>query len=92
MNALKLAWHISRHHNTPVTNQRLARFCEKNKTKSEVTTEPYLFEDGKKYFNITYYFDNGGWIEAELQAGDENQGYTVADHFQVADYRLEGGN
>jgi hypothetical protein len=84
MKASTIQWHLAR------DNQiSLHKFCEKNRTKQEVTTKPYLFEDGNSYFNITYYFDNGGWIEVELQAGDEKRGYTVADHFQVADYRLE---
>lgn len=79
-----IQWHLAR------DNQlALQKFCQNNKTRSEVTTEPYLYEDGNKYFNITYWFDNGGWIEVELQAGDDKRGYTVADHFQVADYRLE---
>lgn len=83
MKASTIQWHLAR------DNQiSLHKFCEKNRTKQEVTTKPYLFEDGNSYFNITYYFDNGGWIEVELQAGD-TKSYTVADHFQVADYRLE---
>ncbi len=83
MKASTIQWHLARDNQV-----KLAKFCEKHRTKQEVTTKPYLFEDGNSYFNITYYFDNGGWIEVELQAGD-TKSYTVADHFQVADYRLE---
>ena len=79
-----IKWHLARDNRV-----QLARFCEKHRTHQEVTTKPYLFEDGNSYFNITYYFDNGGWIEVELQAGDAKS-YSVDDHFQVADYRLEG--
>lgn len=81
MTASKIQWHLAR------DNQlSLARFCEKNRVK-QMASE--VFEvDGKKYFNITYHFDNMGFIKAELRAGDEQRGYTVADHFQVVDYEL----
>lgn len=85
MKASTIQWHLARDNQV-----ELARFLGKNCTHQEVTTKPYLFTDGNSYFAITYFFDNGGWVEAEMQAGDANGGYTVADHFQVADYRLEG--
>ena len=83
MKASTMAWHLARDNQT-----QLHKFCSKNRTKQEVTTQPYLFKDGNSYFNITYYFNNGGWVEIELLAGD-TKSYTVADHFQVVDYILE---
>lgn len=69
-----MRWHLAR------DNQiKLARFCESNK----VTSSTKLFDDT---FNITYEFDNGSYIEAELLRGKEDQGFTVADHFQVISY------
>lgn len=68
-----MRWHLARDNQT-----KLAKFCESNKVKSDVK----LFDDT---FNITYEFDNNGSIEVELLRGKE-QGYSVADHFQVVDY------
>lgn len=69
-----LQWHLARDN-----CEKLAKFCEQNKTSN--STE--LFDDT---FNIRYEFDNGGYIVAELLRGKENKSYSVVDHFQVVDY------
>ena len=75
-----LQWHLAR------DNQlNLARFCEKHKTSS--STKPHTFNDGEHdFFQMTFQFDNGSFITAELLHGEANKSYTVADHFQVVDY------
>ncbi len=81
MTASKIQWHLAR------DNQlSLHKFCEKNRVKQ--IASPVFEVDGKKYFTITYHFDNMGFVKAELRAGDANRGYTVADHFQVVEYEL----
>ena len=74
MKASTIQWHLARDNQS-----KLARFCEQNKTNS--VTE--LLDD--KYFLLTSFFDNDGYITAELRRGDA-KGYTVADHYQVTDY------
>lgn len=76
----KLSWHLARDN-----HERLATFCGKYWTYQEVTNRYEV--DGKAYFTITYHFDNGGYITAELRAGD-TKSYSVFDHFQVVDYEL----
>jgi len=88
MKASTLAWHIARAKDTPVTNQRLARFCEKNKVSSFAgAPHPQIGRD-EWFFEIEYHFDNGGMITAKLQAGRGNKGYTVADCFEIVNYKL----
>lgn len=74
-----IKWHLAR------DNQlKLARFCEKNAVKHDNRNNTY--KDGKhSYFERTYYFDNEGYITAEMLQGDV-RGYSIADHFQVVDY------
>lgn len=81
MKASTIAWHLARDNCA-----KLARFCEKHKTESHAGIVYRVGNHG--YFDITFKFDNGGYITAELLAGDEFNGYTVADHFQVKDYAL----
>lgn len=76
MKASTIHWHIARD-----SQVRLASFCEKHRIKS--CSEPH----GKKYWLMTSFFDNGGYITAELRKGDEKS-YSVADHYQVVDYSL----
>jgi hypothetical protein len=73
-----LQWHLARDNQV-----KLARFCEKNRVKQEVTDRYEV--GGKGYFALQFDFDNGSYIKAELRAGD-TQSYTIADHFQVIDY------
>lgn len=76
-----MRWHLSRDN-----QQRLAKFCEQYKTRTEQELQAHT--DGKhSYFHLTFFFNNGGFIKAELLHGD-TQGYSVADHFQVVDYSL----
>lgn len=76
-----LIWHLSRDN-----QEKLARFCEKNKVRSEVELNTYK-DDEHSYFQMTFHFNNGGFITAEMLQGDES-GYSVADCFQVVDYAL----
>jgi hypothetical protein len=77
-----IQWHLARDNQT-----KLAKFCEKNKVRT--STELYTANDGEHdYFQITYTFNNGGFITAELLHGESNKGFSVADHFQVVDYAL----
>jgi hypothetical protein len=75
-----IAWHLARDNTL-----KLAKFCEKHRTKQHLK-DRYSIDDAN-YFTLLFEFDNGGYIEAELRAGD-TRSYTVADHFQVVDYRL----
>lgn len=76
-----IKWHLAR------DNQlKLARFCEANKVRSHQELYTLTNEFGS-YFQMTYIFNNGGYIVAELRHGDD-KGYSVADHFQVVDYGL----
>lgn len=70
----KLRWHLARDNQV-----KLARFCQNNGIVTATTLH-------KHTFNITYIFDNGGYIEVELLRGTENKSYSVADHFQVVNY------
>lgn len=81
MKASTIAWHLAR------DNQiKLARFCEHNKIKSEAKL--YTYNDGEhNYWQLTSFFDNGGYITAELLHGD-TKGYSIADYYQVLDYKL----
>lgn len=80
MKSTTIKWHLAR------DNQlSLHKFCETKKVK-QVTTNIYSI-DGDRYFRIMYSFDNKGYIEAELRAGD-TRSYSVADHFQVTSYDL----
>jgi len=69
-----MQWHLARDN-----QDKLAKFCESYKVKSEAV----LFDET---FNIRYEFGNGSFIEAELMRGTHDKGYTVADHFQVVNY------
>jgi hypothetical protein len=81
MKTSTIKWHLAR------DNQlALAKFCEKHKTRSECELNTYK-DDEHEYFQITYHFDNGGYITAELIHGDDRS-YTVADHFQVVNYGM----
>lgn len=80
MKASTIQWHLARDNRLS-----LAKFCS-NKRQYQEFAKQYQV-DGKGYFTIKYYFDNGGHIEAEMLAGDI-RGYTVADHFQVVDYSV----
>lgn len=75
-----MKWHLARDDFV-----KLAKFCEKHKVRNE--TELYAYSDGENnYFHITYLFDNGGFIKAELLQGTKDKGYSVADWFSVVDY------
>lgn len=77
MTSSLLQWHLARDNQA-----KLHTFCAKHKTESETTK--YLGEfDGHKTFNMTFKFDNGGFITAEML-----QGVNISDHFQVVDYGL----
>lgn len=81
MTISKLKWHLARDKQVA-----LSRFCEKHKIRS--STELNTANDGEHdYFQITYTFNNGGFITAELMQGDAKS-YTTADHFQVVEYGL----
>lgn len=70
-----IRWHLAR------DNQiKLYTFCDKNKTRS--STE--LIND--EVFNMTFTFNNGGYITAELLRGKDGVGHTINEHFQVVDY------
>jgi hypothetical protein len=79
MKASTIRWHLARD-----SQSKLASFCSKHKVRSshEYNTAEV---DGKRYWQMTFEFDNGGFITAEMLAGD-TQSYSVADHFQVVDY------
>lgn len=82
MKATTIKWHVARD-----GRQQLARFCEAKKVRSSL--ELYTANDGEHdYFQITYTFDNGGFITAELIHGEVGRGFSVADHFQIVDYAL----
>ncbi len=76
-----IKWHLGRDNQS-----KLAAFCSKFKISS---THKYntASVDGKNYWQMTFNFDNGGFITAEMLHGD-TQSYSVADHFQVVDYDL----
>jgi hypothetical protein len=76
-----IKWHLARDNQV-----KLARFCEKFKVRSshEYNTAQV---DGKNYWQMTFEFNNGGFITAEMLQGDTSS-YSIADHFQVVDYRL----
>lgn len=84
MKASTIRWHLARDNQA-----ELAKFCEKHETRSEQRLNTHKNEDGREYWERTSYFDNGGYITAELLHGGE-VGYTVADHFQVVNYNLGG--
>lgn len=82
MKASTIQWHLAR------DNQiKLAKFCSENKVTSSHRYDTATDMDGKKYWEMTFNFDNGGYITAEMLAGD-TQSYSVADHFQVVDYEM----
>lgn len=74
-----MQWHLARDNQA-----KLAKFCEKHakfRTKKLRTNS-----DGEhEYWQMSYHFDNGSYIEAEMLHGD-TKSYSVADHFQVVDY------
>lgn len=80
MTSSKIRWHLARNNQSS-----LHKFCQKNRVK-QIASKVYQVKD-KKYFTITYYFDNMGFIKAELRAGD-TRSYTVVDHFKIVDYDL----
>lgn len=76
-----MTWHLMRDNRV-----KLAKFCEKHKTRTEQKQNTY--NDGThSYFQLTFFFDNEGFITAELLEGD-TQSYSVADHFQVVKYSV----
>lgn len=81
MQASTIRWHLARDNQA-----KLAAFCAKYKIRSSHKYNTAEI-DGKRYWQMTYEFNNGGFITAELLAGD-TRSYTVADHFQVVDYKL----
>ncbi len=77
-----MRWHLARDNQT-----KLERFCGKNRISQETRTNTY--NDGEHdYFEITYKFDNGSYITAELLHGTLTKSYSISDHFQVVDYAL----
>lgn len=81
MKVSTIQWHLARDNQA-----RLAAFCEKHKVRSSHKYNTAEV-DGKRYWQMTFEFDNGGFITAEMLHGD-TQSYSVADHFQVVDYSL----
>lgn len=77
-----IKWHLARDNRIA-----LAKFCENNRIRSNTKLHTYTDDDGREYWQQTSYFDNGGYITAELLHGDK-LGYLVADYFQVLDYSL----
>lgn len=75
-----IKWHLSRDNQV-----KLSKFCQENAVRHD-NVEPYEVGDAK-YFQHTYHFNNGGFVRAEMRAGD-TKSYSVADHFQVVDYSL----
>lgn len=75
-----MQWHLARDNQV-----KLARFCEKHAVRHD-NVKPYQVGDAS-YFQHTYHFDNGGFVRAEMRAGD-TRSYSIADHFQVVDYSL----
>lgn len=84
MKASTIAWHLARDNYA-----KLARFCEQNRNRVETDTHVYTV-DGNDYWHQTSYFDNGGWIKAELLHGTKDKSYSVADSYAVVDYELGG--
>jgi hypothetical protein len=76
-----MQWHLSRDNCL-----QLSKFCEKHAVKHENETDTFK-HNGMSYFEHTYHFDNGGFIKAEMLQGD-TRSYSVADHFQVVDYKF----
>lgn len=74
-----MQWHLARDNQV-----KLAKFCEANKIRSNHKYNTAEV-DGKHYWQMTFEFDNGSFITAEMLAGDTRI-YSVADHFQVVDY------
>ena len=74
-----LLWHLKR--DGP---EQLSRFCGKHRTRQELTSAS---TDRVGHFYITYHFDNGSHVRAELKRGDV-RGYTTADYFKVVSYAL----
>ncbi len=83
MKASTIKWHLARD-----TQVELARFCEKHRTRSQNELYTHKDDEGSEYWQQTSTFDNGGYITAELLHGDDKRSYSVADHYQVIDYRL----
>lgn len=91
MKASTIHWHLSRAQDTRIGRQRLARFCEKNKSSSfSGAPYPQIGRD-EWFFNIEYHFDNGAMITAQLMAGHGDKGYTVADHFEILEHLTKMG-
>jgi len=81
MKTSTIAWHLARDN-----QEKLAKFCSKNCIEQHPSSDKYIVDDGT-YWQQTYHFDNGGFIRAELRAGD-TKSYSIVDHFQVVDYNL----
>ncbi len=76
-----IQWHLARDNQT-----KLAKFCLSNKLRSSM--ELHTHNDGEHdYFQMTFIFNNGGFIIAEMLHGD-TKSYSTTDHFQVVDYSL----
>lgn len=82
MKASTIQWHLARDN-----QEKLARFCNKNRLHQSRYGDIYKIAENESYFQIMYQFDNGGFIRVELRAGDVRS-YSTADHFQVVDYNL----
>lgn len=76
MKASTIEWHLQRD-----SCLKLAKFCDKNQIE-RVISDYYMVED-QKLFKMTTFFNNGGYIEAELQVGE-----SIANYYQVVSYSL----
>lgn len=87
MKASTIQWHLARIKDTPLSRQKLGRFCSKHGKVSKTVLNSTV-TGSQSYFENTYTFDNGGHITVELLQGAKNKGYTVSDHFKVINYNL----
>ena len=76
-----MKWHLARDN-----QEQLARFCDKYQVAREISDFYHLPDTDGTYYTMTTYFDNGGFIEAELRRGD-HRSYSVADYYQVINYQ-----
>lgn len=74
MKASTIEWHLKRDN-----YDKLSRFCAKHRVRQYYRPPTEYMPN---YFYITYHFDNGGWILAELKAGNVRS-YSTADYFKV---------
>lgn len=71
-----IEWHLQRD-----SCLKLAKFCDKHQV-NRLIGDYYTVGD-QKCFKMTTFFDNGGFIEAELQVT-----VSIADYYQVVNYSL----